>query len=130
MIPLMPIDYLTNPPLADDEMMAAIDIGSNSFHLAIARLDHGEVRKVVSMSEKVQLAAGLDENNILSEAAEQRGLDCLSRFVARLIRCHPNVFVVATNALRQAKNANDFIARANKILPKPIEIIADEKRRA
>ena len=53
----MPIDYLKNPPLTDDEMMAAIDIGSNSFHLAIARLDHGEVRKVVSMSEKVQLAA-------------------------------------------------------------------------
>ncbi|GAF61171.1 LOW QUALITY PROTEIN: exopolyphosphatase [Psychrobacter sp. JCM 18903] len=121
----MPIDYLTNPPLADDEMMAAIDIGSNSFHLAIARLDHGEVRKVVSMSEKVQLAAGLDENNILSAAAAQRGLDCLSRFVARLDSVPPErIRVVATNALRQAKNANDFIARANKILPKPIEIIA------
>ena len=80
----MPIDYFTNPPIADDEMMAAIDIGSNSFHLAIARLDHGEVRKVVSMSEKVQLAAGLDEHNILSAAAEKRGLECLSRFVARL----------------------------------------------
>ncbi len=121
----MPIDYLTNPPLADDEMMAAIDIGSNSFHLAIARLDHGEVRKVVSMSEKVQLAAGLDENKILSAAAEKRGLDCLSRFVARLDSVPPErIRVVATNALRQAKNANDFIARANKILPKPIEIIA------
>ena len=69
----MPKDYLKNPPLAEDEMMAAIDIGSNSFHLAIARLDHGEVRKVVSMSEKVQLAAGLDENNILGAAAEKRG---------------------------------------------------------
>ncbi|MEN8625272.1 exopolyphosphatase [Psychrobacter proteolyticus] len=121
----MPIDYLTNPPIGDDEMMAAIDIGSNSFHLAIARLDHGEVRKVVSMSEKVQLAAGLDENNILSAAAEQRGLDCLSRFVARLDSVPPErIRVVATNALRQAKNANDFISRANKILPKPIEIIA------
>jgi len=100
----MPIDYLTNPPIGDDEMMAAIDIGSNSFHLAIARLDHGEVRKVVSMSEKVQLAAGLDENNILSAAAEQRGLDCLSRFVARLDSVPPErIRVVATNALRQAK---------------------------
>lgn len=121
----MPTDYLTNPPLGDDEMMAAIDIGSNSFHLAIARLDHGEVRKVVSMSEKVQLAAGLDERKILSETAEQRGLDCLSRFVARLDSVPPErIRVVATNALRQAKNANDFIAKANKILPKPIEIIA------
>ena len=48
--------------LIDEELLAAIDMGSNSFHLAIARVDHGEVKKVVSMSEKVQLAAGLDEN--------------------------------------------------------------------
>ena len=118
-------NLLENPPLADDELMAAIDIGSNSFHLAIARLDHGEVRKVVSMSEKVQLAAGLDEHNILSAAAARRGLDCLSRFVARLDSVPPErVRIVATNALRQAKNADDFISRANEILPKPIEIIA------
>ena len=116
---------LATTPLAEDELMAAIDIGSNSFHLAIARLDHGEVRKVVSLSEKVQLAAGLDENNILGAAAERRGLDCLSRFVARLDSVsHDRIRIVATNALRQAKNANDFISRANKILPKPIEVIA------
>ena len=115
----------TNPALANDELIAAIDIGSNSFHLAIARLDHGEVRKVVSLSEKVQLAAGLNEQNILSAAAERRGLDCLSRFVARLDSVPADrVRIVATNALRQAKNADDFIQRANEILPKPIEIIA------
>ena len=115
----------TNPALANDELIAAIDIGSNSFHLAIARLDHGEVRKVVSLSEKVQLAAGLNEQNILSAAAERRGLECLSRFVARLDSVPADrVRIVATNALRQAKNANDFIKRANEILPKPIEIIA------
>jgi exopolyphosphatase/guanosine-5'-triphosphate,3'-diphosphate pyrophosphatase len=121
----MPNDYPENPPIADDELMAAIDIGSNSFHLAIARLDHGEVRKVASMSEKVQLAAGLDENNILGAAAERHGLECLSRFVARLDSVPPErIRIVATNALRQAKNANDFIKRANEILPKPIEVIA------
>lgn len=120
--------YLENPPLAEDELMAAIDIGSNSFHLAIARLDHGEVRKVVSMSEKVQLAAGLDEHNILGAAAERRGLECLSRFVARLDSVpSKRIRIVATNALRQAKNANDFIKRANEILPKPIEIIAGQE---
>jgi exopolyphosphatase/guanosine-5'-triphosphate,3'-diphosphate pyrophosphatase len=121
----MPANYLENPPLAENELMAAIDIGSNSFHLAIGRLDHGEVRKVVSMSEKVQLAAGLDEHNILSAEAVRRGLDCLSRFTARLDSVSPErVRIVATNALRQAKNADDFIARANEILPNPIEIIA------
>ncbi|WP_435979712.1 exopolyphosphatase [Psychrobacter sp. DM4] len=121
----MPKKYLANSPLAEDELMAAIDIGSNSFHLAIARLDHGEVRKVVSMSEKVQLAAGLDEHNILSADAARRGLECLNRFVTRLDSVPPErVRIVATNALRQAKNADDFITRANDILPKPIEIIA------
>ena len=116
----MPTNFLAN-----DELMAAIDIGSNSFHLAIARLDHGEVRKVASMSEKVQLAAGLDENNVLSEESQQRGLDCLTRFMGRLESVSPErLRIVATNALRQAKNADEFISRANKILPKPIEIIA------
>ena len=66
--------------LIDEELLAAIDMGSNSFHLAIARVDHGEVKKVASMSEKVQLAAGLDENKNLTEAAQQRGLACLSRW--------------------------------------------------
>lgn len=111
--------------LIDEELLAAIDIGSNSFHLAIARVDHGEVKKVVSMSEKVQLAAGLDEHRNLSEVAQQRGLACLTRFVGRLGSVHPSrLRIVATNALRQAKNGHEFIEQAAQILPKPIEIIA------
>lgn len=111
--------------LMDEELLAAIDMGSNSFHLAIARVDHGEVKKVASMSEKVQLAAGLDENKNLTEAAQQRGLACLSRFVARLGSVQPTrMRIVATNALRQAKNGHEFIQRAAEVLPKPIEIIA------
>ena len=118
------IDSATTP-LKHDELMAAIDIGSNSFHLAIARLDHDEVRKVVSMSEKVQLAAGLDANNYLSEAAITRGVDCLKRFTAQLESIAPTrIRIVATNALRRAKNASEFIKQANAILPKPIEVIA------
>lgn len=112
-------------PLDDDELMAAIDIGSNSFHLAIARLDHDEVRKVVSMSEKVQLAAGLDANNYLTDDAMTRGIDCLKRFSAQLESIAPTrIRIVATNALRRAKNAAEFIKQANAILPKPIEVIA------
>ncbi|MDO4222677.1 MAG: exopolyphosphatase [Acinetobacter sp.] len=111
--------------LVDEELLAAIDMGSNSFHLAIAKLDHGEVKKVVSMSEKVQLAAGLDENRNLTPAAQERGLACLARFVGRLGAVHPNrLRIVATNALRQAKNGHEFMQRAAEILPKPIEIIA------
>ena len=111
--------------LIDEELLAAIDMGSNSFHLAIARVDHGEVKKVASMSEKVQLAAGLDENKNLTEAAQQRGMACLSRFVGRLGSVQPNrLRIVATNALRQAKNGHEFIQKAAEILPKHIEIIA------
>lgn len=111
--------------LIDEELLAAIDMGSNSFHLAIARVDHGEVKKVASMSEKVQLAAGLDENKNLTEAAQQRGLACLARFVGRLGAVQPKrLRIVATNALRQAKNGHEFIQKAAEILPKHIEIIA------
>ncbi len=111
--------------LIDEELLAAIDMGSNSFHLAIARVDHGEVKKVASMSEKVQLAAGLDENKNLTEAAQQRGLACLARFVGRLSSVQANrLRIVATNALRQAKNGQEFIQKAAEILPKPIDIIA------
>ena len=77
------------------------------------------------MSEKVQLAAGLDENKNLTEAAQQRGLACLARFVGRLSSVQANrLRIVATNALRQAKNGHEFIQKAAEILPKPIEIIA------
>ena len=111
--------------LIDEELLAAIDMGSNSFHLAIARVDHGEVKKVASMSEKVQLAAGLDENKNLTEAAQQRGFACLARFVGLLSSLLANrMRIVATNALRQAKNGHEFIQKAAEILPKPIEIIA------
>ncbi|MEG1709828.1 MAG: HD domain-containing protein, partial [Acinetobacter sp.] len=75
--------------------------------------------------EKVQLAAGLDENKNLTEAAQQRGLACLARFVGRLSSVQANrMRIVATNALRQAKNGHEFIQKAAEILPKPIEIIA------
>lgn len=110
---------------AEHTLLAAIDLGSNSFHLALARLEYGEAKKISAFSEKVQLAAGLDADNYLSEAAQQRGLDCLSRFVERLSSVQPcYVRIVATNALRQAINAQEFIQRAAAILPVPIEVIA------
>ena len=66
------------------DMLAAIDMGSNSFHMVVARLVHGEIRTVEKMGEKVQLGAGLDQYNRLTEAAQQRALECLSRFAQRL----------------------------------------------
>lgn len=111
--------------ISRDELLGAIDLGSNSFHLAIGRLDHGEMRKVASISEKVQLAAGLDDNNQLSKEAMQRGIECLHRFAQHITEVQPSrLRIVATNALRKAVNAAEFIQYANEILPKPIEIIS------
>ena len=68
--------------------LAAVDLGSNSFHMVLARTSNGEMRILERLGEKVQLAAGIDENRLLDEAAMQRGLDCLRRF-AQLVNHLP-----------------------------------------
>ena len=107
------------------EMLAAIDMGSNSFHMVVARLVHGEIRTLEKMGEKVQLGAGLDQYNRLTEEAQARALECLSRFAQRLQGMPPEaVQVVGTNALRVARNAHQFMNRAEEVLGYPVEIIA------
>ena len=106
-------------------MIAAIDLGSNSFHMVLAKADHGEIRILERLGEKVQLAAGIDEQRLMSEEAMQRGLDCLRRF-AQLIIGLPEgaVRIVGTNALREARNRGEFIRRAEAILGHPVEVIS------
>ena len=109
----------------DSEKFAAIDIGSNGFHLAIAEPQGDKLKKLASMSEKVQLASGLNPHGELSKDVQIRGLDCLSRFVGRISDIRSDrLRVVATNALRQAVNGDEFIRHANAILPVPIEVIS------
>ncbi len=111
-------------PAAQD-LFAAIDLGSNSFHMVIARLAQGEMRVVETLGEKVQQAAGLDKRGYLSTDAQQRGLDCLGRFAQRLVGLPPqSVRVVGTNTLRAARNRQEFIYRARQVLGHPIEIIS------
>ena len=69
--------------LPDGSTLAAVDLGSNSFHLLIARIEHGEMRPVEALAEKVQLGAGLRDGQLSPEAIE-RGLECLSRFAQLL----------------------------------------------
>jgi exopolyphosphatase/guanosine-5'-triphosphate,3'-diphosphate pyrophosphatase len=110
---------------SDDSLLAAIDLGSNSFHIVVARLSQGELSTVDIMSEKVQLGAGIGPNKKLSSEAMERGLGCLSRF-SQLLSDLPDgaVKIVATNALREATNRYTFTEQAEKILGVPIEIIA------
>jgi len=108
-----------------DKLMAAIDLGSNSFHIVVARIADGELKPIDVMSEKVQLGAGLDDDSHLSEDAQQRGLECLGRFAQRVSDLPRSAIrVVATNALREAKNRAEFISRAQQVMGTPIEVIA------
>jgi exopolyphosphatase/guanosine-5'-triphosphate,3'-diphosphate pyrophosphatase len=107
------------------EQIAAIDMGSNSFHMVIARVVHGELGIMGKLAEKVQLAAGFDERQVLSDEAQDRALDCLSRFAQRIEEFPVGaVRVVGTNALRMARNADEFIEKAEELLGHPIEVIA------
>ncbi|MFN3712309.1 MAG: exopolyphosphatase [Alcanivoracaceae bacterium] len=105
--------------------LAAIDLGSNSFHMVVATQAQNEIRVQEGLSEKVQLGAGLDDQQRLTEEAQQRALDCLGRFAQR-IRGIPvgSVRVVGTNTLRVARNARQFIARAEQVLGHDIEVVA------
>lgn len=109
----------------EGSLLAAIDIGSNSFHMVVARLVAGELKTLDIMSEKVQLAAGLDESGILSEEAQQRGIDCLRRFAERIKELPRSAIrAVATNALREATNRSEFTDRAASVLGLPLQVIS------
>jgi len=93
--------------LPDGSTLAALDLGSNSFHLVLARKIKGELSLLKRWGEKVQLAAGLDEQGYLSEEAQQRGLECLQRMAPFVAGLDENqVRAVGTNALRAAHNAS------------------------
>jgi exopolyphosphatase/guanosine-5'-triphosphate,3'-diphosphate pyrophosphatase len=105
--------------------IAALDIGSNSFHLVVARVVAGSMQILHRVKQKVRLADGLSDDNQLSEEAMQRGLDAFKVIAQSLEGFEPDtVRIVATHTLRRAKNANRFIKAARAILPYPIEIIS------
>lgn len=116
---------MANTEQTELPLIAAIDLGSNSFHMVLARVDHGEIRILERLGEKVQLGAGLGEDGNLSEEAMQRGLDCLRRF-AQLISGLPEsaVRVVGTNALREARNRAHFIRQVRQTLGHRVDVVS------
>jgi exopolyphosphatase/guanosine-5'-triphosphate,3'-diphosphate pyrophosphatase len=106
-------------------LLAAIDLGSNSFRLEIGRIDHGQVQRVDYLKETVRLGNGFDEQRNLSQEAMQRGLACLARFAERLAGFKKTqVRAVATQTLREAKNRDEFLKLGQEVLGFPIEVIA------
>ncbi|MFL6652449.1 MAG: exopolyphosphatase [Sulfurifustaceae bacterium] len=108
--------------------MAAVDLGSNSFHLMVARAVNGSLRVIDRLQETVRLAGGLDDRGRLNRSAQTRALQCLNRFGERL-RGMPRggVRAVATAALRRARNASEFLIVAERALGHPIEIISGQE---
>ncbi|WP_334063452.1 exopolyphosphatase [Alteromonas genovensis] len=105
--------------------VAALDIGSNSFHLVVARIVAGSVQILHRVKQKVRLAEGLDDDNILSDEAIERGLAMLKVIAESLKGFEPDsVRIVATHTLRKARNARQFIRAAKDVLPYPIEVIS------
>ena len=112
----------TKPP---PESVAAIDLGSNSFHLIVARLQDGQLSKLDRLREMVKLGAGLDSNNNLTDEAIERALACLARFGQRLSHMPKgSVRIVGTRTLRIARNSKYFLQRAEGVLNQPIEIVS------
>jgi exopolyphosphatase/guanosine-5'-triphosphate,3'-diphosphate pyrophosphatase len=105
--------------------VAAVDLGSNSFHMMVARADGAELQVIDRLREPIRLAAGLDADKRLHPEAQARALACLQRFGQRL-RGLPqqHVRAVGTNTMRRMRRSEDFLAAAEMALGHEIEIIA------
>ncbi|HWR95387.1 MAG TPA: Ppx/GppA phosphatase family protein [Arenimonas sp.] len=114
-----------NPALKDGDLLAAVDLGSNSFHMVVARYVLGQLRIIDRIKEHVRMADGLDSEKNLHADAKKRALDCLAVFGQRLANVAPgNVRVIATNTVRNMKNPEAFLSKAESALGHRIEVVA------
>jgi exopolyphosphatase / guanosine-5'-triphosphate,3'-diphosphate pyrophosphatase len=107
------------------DVIAAVDLGSNSFHMVVARCQNGEITILDRIREMVRLGAGLDKTGRISPEAAEVALACLARFRERLAALEAGqVRAVGTNTLRRARRRNAFLLRARGALGHPIEVIS------
>ena len=116
------------PQSHPEELYAAVDLGSNSFHLVIVRVVAGSVQIIGKVKQKVRLASGLGDNMMLDDESLERGWRCLETFSERLQDIpRDNIRVVATATLRLAKNAQVFTHKAEQILNHKLVVISGEE---
>lgn len=117
---------MTDTEKQEEKRVAAIDLGSNSFHMIIAGIDEqGNMRILDKLRESVRLRAGLDENKNISAEASQRALSCLQRFGERTRDfSSADITAVGTNTLRQTRKARRFLDQAEHALGHPISVIS------
>ena len=125
---LQPDTDAMSQPAPEQNLYAAIDLGSNSFHMVIARELHGQIQVIDKHKEMIRLRSGLDKKGYLTDDAFQRGIACLERF-GQLIKTIParQVRAVGTNTLRNARNSYDFLQQAREALGHEIQIIAGQE---
>lgn len=119
-----------HPANSTPRCIAAFDLGSNSFHAAVALTGPSGQRTLWRTGERVQLAAGIRAGR-LDPTAIRRGLDCMRRLTDQVAAYRPETLrAVATHAIRVARNADDFLLPAREILQCPIDVISgDEEAR-
>ncbi len=113
------------PETAQPEIIAAVDLGSNSFHMIVGELRHGQLAILDRIRETVRLAEGLSDKGDISPDARKRAIDCLSRFGERLRDVHADrVRAAGTSTIRRAREDSTFLVEAESALGHPIEIIS------
>lgn len=112
-------------PLQDGDLLAAVDLGSNSFHMVVARYVLGQLRVVDRLREQVRMAEGLDRQGGLSHDVRQRALECLARFGQRIRDIPPQrVRALATNTVRRLAAPQGFLVPAESALGHAIEVVS------
>ena len=115
----------TRSPLRDGDTLAALDLGSNSFHMVVAQRVLGQLRVVDRLRETVRMAEGLDKAGRLAPESQARALDCLSRFGQRIAELPPHhVRAIATNTVRQLRAPTSFLQPAEQALGHAIEVVS------
>ena len=106
-------------------LWAGVDLGSNSFHLVVAREEHGELRQIDQIKEMVRLAGGLDRKGHLNPRVEAEALACLSRFAERIQGIpEAHIRAVGTQTFRRLRHSEKFHAAAERSLGCPIDVIS------
>ncbi len=123
--PPVAVDPLSPSENSQPEIIAGVDLGSNSFHMVVGELRHGQLAIIDRIKETVRLAEGLSPKGDLSDAARKRALDCLSRFGERLREVQAgSVRAAGTSTIRRAREDSTFMAEAEALLGHPIEVIS------
>ena len=123
--PPVAADPLSPSETSQPEIIAAVDLGSNSFHMIVGELRHGQLAIIDRIRETVRLAEGLSSKGELSIDARQRALECLSRFGERLRDMRAgSVRAAGTSTIRRAREDSSFMAEAEALLGHPIEVIS------